>query len=268
VFCHTSSDKVEAINYLTVLGRQIEYSWYGPDSCDSPTLVFLHDGLGCLSLWRDFPARVAEANRCCAFVYSRFGYGNSDPIELPRPVHFMHDEALNVLPAILEAAKIERPILIGHSDGGSIALIYSGSKFGANVNSVILEAPHVFVEDITIKSIYDAGQEYLHGNLKPRLERHHGKNVDIAFWGWNQVWLNPEFRSWNIEEYLPHIRKPVLAIQGEDDNFGTSLQIDSISKKCSGDVQTAFLPRCAHTPHREQPELTFELIVNFIRNHL
>lgn len=253
---------------LTVLDRKIEYAWFGPVSSDLPVLVFLHDGLGCLSLWRDFPARVADAAKSRAFVYSRFGYGNSDPIDLPRPVRFMHDEALTVLPAILDAAKIDRPIFVGHSDGGSIALIFAGSKFGANVHSLILEAPHVFVEDLTVQSIYEAGQEYLHKDLKQKLQRHHGKNVDVAFWGWNQVWLDPNFRSWNIEEYLPHIQKPVLAIQGNDDNFGTSLQIESIAKHCAGEVQTAFLPKCAHTPHREQPELTFDLMVNFIRKHI
>ena len=230
--------------------------------------MLLHDGLGCLSLWRDFPARIADATKCRTFVYSRFGYGESDPIDLPRPVRFMHDEALKILPAILEVANIKLPILVGHSDGGSIAMIYAGSELGGNVHSLILEAPHVFVEDITVQSIYEAGQEYLHGNLKQRLQRYHGQNVDVAFWGWNRIWLDPEFRSWNIEDYLPRINKPVLAIQGEDDNFGTSLQIQSISKQCAGDVQTAFLPKCAHTPHREQPELTLELMVNFIRTHI
>ena len=253
---------------LNVFDRNIEYAWHGPESSDLPTLVFLHDGLGCLSLWRDFPARVAEATNCRTFVYSRFGYGESGPIDLPRPVRFMHDEALKILPAILASANIKLPILVGHSDGGSIAMIYAGSEFGGNVHSLILEAPHVFVEDITVQSIYEAGQEYLHGKLKQRLQRYHGQNVDVAFWGWNRVWLDPEFRSWNIEEYLPRIHKPVLAIQGEDDNFGTSLQIQSISKQCAGAVQTAFLPKCAHTPHREQPELTFELMVNFIRNQI
>ena len=230
MFCHTSYDMVKANKYLTVLGQKVEYAWHGPESSDLPTLVFLHDGLGCLSLWRDFPARVADATQCRTFVYSRFGYGESDPIDLPRPVRFMHDEALKTLPAILAAANIKLPILVGHSDGGSIAMIYAGSEFGGNVLSLILEAPHVFVEDITVQSIYEAGQEYLHGNLKQRLQRYHGKNVDVAFWGWNRVWLDPEFRSWNIEEYLPRIHKPVLAIQGEDDNFGTSLQIQSISE--------------------------------------
>ena len=252
--------------YLKISNRKIEYEWYGPDSSDLPTLVFLHDGLGCLSLWRDFPARLADATNCRSFVYSRFGYGSSDPIELPRPVRFMHDEALEILPEILKAAQIERPIFIGHSDGGSIALIYSGSELGANVHSLILEAPHVFVEDLTVKSIFEAGQEFLHGNMKQKLQRYHGENVDVAFWGWNRIWLDPEFRSWNIEEYLPRIHKPVLVIQGEDDDFGTSLQIESISNLCAGDVETAFLPNCAHTPHREQPELTFELMLNFIRN--
>jgi pimeloyl-ACP methyl ester carboxylesterase len=219
-------------------------------------------------LWRDFPTRVADATNCRAFVYSRFGYGNSDPVELPRPVRFMHDEGLEILPAILRAAKIERPILIGHSDGASIALIYAGSEFGGNVHGLILEAPHVFVEDITVQSIFEAGQDYLHGNLKERLQRYHGRNVDVAFWGWNRVWLDPDFRSWNIEEYLPKIHIPVLAIQGNDDNFGTSLQIQSISNHCKGKVQTAFLPNCAHTPHRDQTELTFELMVNFIRKQI
>lgn len=173
-----------------------------------------------------------------------------------------------VLPAVLAAVKIQEPIFIGHSDGGSIALIYAGSEFGANVHSLILEAPHVFVEDLTVQSIYEAGQEYVHKGLKDKLQRYHGENVDVAFWGWNQVWLDPDFRSWNIEEYLPRVHKPVLAIQGIDDNFGTSLQIESIAKLCAGEVQTAFLPKCAHTPHREEPELTLELMVNFISDHI
>jgi pimeloyl-ACP methyl ester carboxylesterase len=251
------------VSYLNLQNGRIEYEWFGADeNPNAQTLVFLHDGIGCLSLWRDFPARVAEATNCRAFVFSRFGYGNSSPINLPRPVHFMHDEAFQVLPELLAAAHITNPIFIGHSDGASIALIYSAKN---NVPALILEAPHVFVEDLTVQSIAQAGEDYRHGDLKQKLQRHHGENVDVAFWGWNQVWLNPEFGSWNIENFLPQVKCPILVIQGKEDQFGTQKQVESISKQCSGPVQTVMLPNCKHTPHREQPVQTFDAMVNFIQ---
>jgi pimeloyl-ACP methyl ester carboxylesterase len=249
--------------FLEIDGRKIEYSWFG--NGNAHTLVFLHDGIGCLSLWRDFPARVAEATDSRAFVFSRFGYGLSDPVKLPRPVHFMHDEALQILPKIITAMEIENPILIGHSDGGSISLIYAATHYGKNVRALILEAPHVFVEELTAQSIFEAGEDYRKGTLRERLERHHGKNVDVAFWGWNQVWLNPAFRTWNIEEYLPNVKCPVLVIQGAQDNFGTIKQVETISKKCNS-VQTLILQDCKHTPHKEQPDATFTAVVNFIQS--
>jgi pimeloyl-ACP methyl ester carboxylesterase len=250
--------------HLILTHGKIEYAWFGENK-NNPALIFLHDGIGSLSLWRDFPARVAEATGCRAFVYSRFGYGQSDPIDLPRPVHFMHDEALTVLPEIFEAAQITDSILIGHSDGGSISLIYAASEFGKNIRALVLEAPHVFVEEITVQSIYKAGEEYRNGNLKQRLERHHHKNVDIAFWGWNKVWLDPDFRSWNIEKYLPGVKCPILVVQGKQDQFGTMRQVEAILAQCSGKVETLILADCKHTPHKEQQNATFDAMVNFIR---
>lgn len=249
-------------------GHQLEYAWYGPPPDEAPTLVFLHEGLGCISTWRDFPARVAEATGCGALVYSRAGYGNSDPITWPRPVNFMHREALFTLPAVLDSAGVRDAILVGHSDGGSIALIYAGGVQDVRLRGLILEAPHVFVEDLSVESIRRAADDYESGQLKQALERHHGSNVECAFWGWNRVWLDPLFRSWNIEEYLPGISVPVLVIQGEQDEYGTLLQVEAIERGCKGIVESIILPGCGHSPHRDQPERTLETINAFVRGEL
>lgn len=254
--------------HLTADGHRLEYAWHGPAPGEAPTLVFLHEGLGCVSTWRDFPRRLAEAAGCGALVYSRAGYGDSDPVALPRPVSFMHREALLTLPAVLDAAGVRDAILFGHSDGGSIALIYAGGAQDARVRGLILEAPHVFVEDLSVESIRGAAAQYESGQLRRALERHHGGNVECAFWGWNKVWLDPEFRSWNIEEYLRGIRVPVLLIQGEQDEYGTLRQIEAIESGCAGRVQSLVLPRCGHSPHRDQPERTLEAVVSFVRSEL
>jgi pimeloyl-ACP methyl ester carboxylesterase len=243
----------------------LEYTWYGPPPAEAPTIVFLHEGLGCVQMWRDFPQQVAETVGCSALIYSRAGYGNSDPISLPRPVRFMHDEALITLPQVLDAIEVQEAILFGHSDGGSIALIYAGSGKAQRVRGLVLEAPHVFVEEFGLASIRAIRQEYEEGTLKQRLERYHGKNVDNAFWGWHEVWLNPEFRSWNIEEYLSHIEVPALLIQGEDDQYGTLAQLERIQRGCRGKVRTTILPNCGHTPHRDQPELTLRAVTSFLK---
>ena len=245
-------------------GHQLECAWWGPPPGAAPTLIFLHEGLGCVSMWRDFPRRAAAATGCGALVYSRAGYGNSDPIALPRPPGFMHREALVTLPQVLEAMEVRDGILVGHSDGGSIALIYAGSGHAARVRGLILEAPHVFVEDISVESIARAAENYRSGDLKRRLERHHGENVECAFWGWNNVWLDLAFRSWNIEEYLPNISVPVLVIQGEDDEYGTLRQVEAIARGCRGPVQSVILPACGHSPHRDRPDRTLREIVSFI----
>jgi pimeloyl-ACP methyl ester carboxylesterase len=245
-------------------GRRLEYAWHGPGPDSAPTLVFLHEGLGSVSTWRDFPARLAEATRCGALVYSRAGYGGSDPVPLPRPLRFMHDEAL-ALAEVLGAAGVREAILVGHSDGASIALIYAGGGQAALVRGLALEAPHVFVEDVTVRSIEAAASAYLSGDLRRALERHHGANVDVAFWGWNRAWLDPGFRAWSLEEFLPRVEVPVLLVQGEQDEYGTLLQLEAIEAGCGGPVQRAVLPDCGHAPHRDQPERTLSAMAAFVR---
>ena len=249
---------------VRIADKQLEYVWHRPGPEAAPTLVFLHEGLGCVAMWRDFPERLAAPTGCGVLVYSRAGYGNSDPIALPRPVGFMHEEALVTLPQVLEAFAIRAAILVGHSDGGSIALIHAGGVGDPRVRGLILEAPHVFVEEVGLKSIRAIAAEYRHGNLPKALARYHGKNVDATFWGWNDVWLNPEFESWNIEEYLPKIRVPVLLIQGEDDQYGTREQVTRIEAGCEGPVRSILLPDCGHSPHLEQPERTIEVMKEFV----
>ena len=249
---------------IKIADKQLEYVWHGPPPAAAPTLVFLHEGLGCVAMWRDFPERLAEAVGCGALVYSRAGYGQSDPIALPRPVRFMHEEALVTLPLVLDAFAIRAAILVGHSDGGSISIIHAGGTGDPRVHGLILEAPHVFVEEIGLESIRSISAEYRQRNLQKALARYHGENVDATFWGWSDVWLNPEFRSWNIEEYLPEIKAPVLLLQGEDDRYGTGEQVRKIEAGCRGPVRTIMLPDCGHTPHLEQPDRTMAAMKEFV----
>ena len=248
---------------------------------------FLHEGLGCVAMWRDFPTRLAAATGFGALVYSRAGYGNSDPVEPPRSVRFMHDEALVTLPLVLDALAIRQAILVGHSDGGSIAIIHAGGLNDQRVLGLILEAPHVFVEGVGLESIRGIAEEYraselgeggmpanrpqneggpagAASGLKQRLARYHGENVDATFRGWNDVWLNPEFRSWNIEEYLPLIDVPLLLIQGADDQYGTLAQVRAIEAGCRGTVQRVMLANCGHSPHLDQPALTLDAMKKFV----
>jgi pimeloyl-ACP methyl ester carboxylesterase len=226
-----------------------------------PTIVMLHEGLGSISMWRDFPRQVAEATGHDVFVYSRQGYGRSAPLAAPRPLRFMHDEALVVLPEILDALDIRRPILLGHSDGGSIALIHAGGS-GREVAGLVLLAPHVMVEDISVASIAAARSGYVQGDLRARLGRHHD-DVDGAFRGWSEVWLNPAFRDWSIEEYLPRITCPVLAIQGEQDEYGTMEQVDRIGRAIPH-ARVLKIARCGHSPHRDNAEDVLEAIRGFV----
>lgn len=243
--------------FLSVQGHRIEYQWIPGDPC----IVFLHEGLGSLALWKDFPARVVQAAGCGALVYSRYGYGQSDPLTEPRAVSFMHDEALKTLPDLLDQLGIARPILFGHSDGGSIALIHAGGS-GRPVRGVIAMAPHVFVEEFGIRSIEAAKRTYATTGLRDKLARYHA-DPDSAFRGWNDIWLHPDFRAWNIEAYLPRIACPVLAIQGEDDEYGTMEQIDRI--QCAiHQVEVLKLARCGHSPHRDQAEAVIERASRFI----
>jgi pimeloyl-ACP methyl ester carboxylesterase len=248
-------------------GHRLEYAWHGPPPAEAPTLVLLHEGLGCVSTWRDFPARLAEATGCGALVYSRAGYGASDPVPLPRPLRFMHDEAA-VLTEVLDAASVSEALLVGHSDGASIAIVHAGRERDPRVRGLALLAPHVFCEDLTVRSIEAAAVAYERGDLRRALERHHGANVDVAFRGWNRAWLDSGFREWNLEEFLPGIRVPVLLVQGEQDEYGTLAQLDAIEAGCRGPVRRLVLRACGHAPHRDQPSATLEAVEAFVREVL
>jgi pimeloyl-ACP methyl ester carboxylesterase len=214
-------------------------------------LVMLHEGLGSVSMWRGFPEQLAQATGCRTLVYSRHGYGRSSPLDAPRRVEYMHEEARIWLPAVLRRLDIRRPVLFGHSDGASIALIHASSP-ESKVAGIIALAPHVNVEDLTVRSIDAAKTAYIETDLRARLSRHHA-DVDSAFWGWNRIWLDPAFRSWSIEALLPSIRCPILAIQGENDEYGTTEQIAIIGREAS-DSRLLTLPACRHSPHRDQPQ--------------
>jgi len=251
---------------LVAAGRRLEFTWHGPGPADAPTLVFLHDGIGCAATWRDFPAALSRETGCGALVYSRAGYGGSDPVVLPRPLTYMHDEGISALPDVLDGAGVRTAYLVGHSDGGSIALIHSSTPRSVpRVRGLLLEAPHVFCEEITVRAIEQARDEYLRGGLRTRLERYHRGNVDCAFWGWNRAWLDPGFRAWNIEDRLPAITIPVLVVQGVDDPYGTLRQVEAIERRCGGPVRRCILDRCGHSPHRDRYEATLSAMAAFVR---
>jgi len=242
---------------------RIEYVRIAGDT-SAPTLVFLHEGLGSVSMWRDFPERVAAETRCPALVYSRRGYGNSTPIAGARAPDYMHVEATSTLPALLDILAIDDLVLIGHSDGASIALIHAGaSNRPKQVRGVVALAPHVFVEPLSIASIERAREQYETTDLRAGLARHHA-DVDAAFRGWNDIWLAPAFRSWNIEPSLSGIECPLLLIQGRDDEYGTLAQIDAIEARVLGGVERVVLDDCGHSPQRDQPEATLAAIRRFI----
>jgi pimeloyl-ACP methyl ester carboxylesterase len=242
-----------------VQGHRIEYELI--DNGSARTVVFLHEGLGSIAMWKDFPQRCAAAAQCNALIYSRYGYGQSDPITEPRNPRYMHDEALLSLPEFLAKLKIAQPILFGHSDGASIALIYASAH---PVEAVIVLAPHLFVENISIESIRAARTNYENG-LRERLARYHA-NPDSAFRGWNDIWLHPDFRNWNVEAEVSRIQAPILAIQGYDDEYGTMLQLDRIGKLLPR-PELLKLDRCRHSPHRDQPEAVIAAVVDFLQRY-
>jgi pimeloyl-ACP methyl ester carboxylesterase len=228
----------------------------------APTIVLLHEGLGCVGRWRDFPDRLAAATGLGVFVYSRAGYGRSSTGELARPLGYMHDEARDVLPALLDAIGFQRGVLAGHSDGASIVTIYAGERADPRVRGLALIAPHFFTEDHGIRSIADAREAYERGDLRERLARWHD-HVDVAFRGWNDAWLDPDFRRWDITESLPRIRVPVLIVQGSEDEFGTLRQIEVAQERCGGPVEVRLLPGIGHMPQRDATEETLDAIAGF-----
>ena len=251
-------------DFVSVDGARLEYAWYGPSPIHAPTMVFLHEGLGSISQWRSFPKELCSRLGCGGLVYSRYGYGKSDAWAAPRTTLFMHHEALTVLPSLVDIFGIRRPIIVGHSDGASIALIYAGSGAG-DPYALILEAPHVFVEDVTVHRIAELRDLYRTGDLRTRLARHHGTNVDTLFQYWTDVWLRPEFRVWNIEDYLPDVTCPTLIIQGKQDEYGTDRQVNTLVAALRGRCESIMLERCGHSPHLDQRATVEDLMVRFVR---
>jgi pimeloyl-ACP methyl ester carboxylesterase len=244
-------------------GRSLNYEWVG--SAGRDTLVFLHEGLGSIRQWRDFPAKVSAATGRRALVYDRYGYGASDVLsESRRNVHFMHDEALRVLPDLFLNLDIKNPVLIGHSDGASIALIHAGGGFA--VKAVVAMAPHVFIEPLCLKSIDQAAESFEKGDLAKGLGKYH-RDARKTFYGWADVWLDPDFTSWDIrDDYLPRIACPVLAIQGEDDEYGTMAQLDDTKRRVKR-CELLKLPDCGHSPFKDQPEKVLSAIRSFIEKN-
>jgi pimeloyl-ACP methyl ester carboxylesterase len=252
---------------LPIQGSEIEYRMIGPRPDQAPTLVLLHEGLGSVGLWGDFPDRLATAAGAGVFVYSRAGYGASSPAALPRSTGYMHQEALEVLPRILDAIGFRRGLLVGHSDGASIATIYAGSVQDHRIRGLSLIAPHFVVEDVGLRSIEAAKAAYETGDLKPKLARWH-RDVDNAFYGWNGAWLHPEFRRWDISDTLGYIRVPVQILQGEADEYGTVRQIEIAEEECYCPVDVTLLPGIGHNPAREAPDAALNAVSDFVHRVL
>jgi len=248
-------------------GRRLEVSWWGPDAGKTPTLVLLHEGLGCVALWRDVPERLAADTGCRVFAYSRFGYGQSDPVTLPRPMTYMHDEALKVLPRVLDEAGIGRAVLVGHSDGGSIAAIHAGAVRDPRIAGIVLIAAHFFVEDLNIQSIARIRDDYGTTDFRSRLSRYHA-NVDVAFRGWNDAWLDPRFRDFDITGYLPDIAVPVLGMQGTDDPYGTEAQLHVLRRMVRSPLEISLIQGARHAPHLEAKDAALAVIAAFARTNL
>lgn len=249
---------------------RIEYQWVGEGDAATPLLVFLHEGLGSLSMWRDFPQALCSALACRGLVYSRPGYGQSTPREADEAwaPDFMHRQADEVLPALLVALGVDAaanpPCLLGHSDGGSIALLYA-ARFPDRVAAAVLLAPHIVVEDLSVSSIAQTRTAYLETDLRQRLLRHHA-DPDSAFWGWNNIWLHPAFRPWSIEEDITAITCPLLAVQGLDDEYGSLDQIRGIARGVPH-TELLELAECGHSPHRDQPAQLISRIQQFFIRH-
>lgn len=249
---------------LTAGGRRLEAYWIGPPPTASSTLIFLHEGLGSARGWLGFAESVVEATGWGALVYSRAGYGSSEPVDLPFPVRFMHDEATIVLPEVLDALGIEETVLVGHSDGASIALIHAAGPGAGRIRGLALEAPHSFVEPVTLASIGALPERFQDGALREKLARLHGENTERIFQGWTDVWLRPAFAAWSIQDLLPAVTCPVLVIQGEQDEYGTLRQVEAVAEGVAGPVETLLLADCRHAPHRDRREATVAAIARFV----
>ena len=249
--------------FLDLPPLRLEYRMIGPRPDTAPTIVMLHEGLGSVDLWGSFPDDIATATGAGVFVYSRAGYGRSRPGPMPRGIDFMHEEACTVLPRVLDAIGFQRGLLLGHSDGASIATIYAGSVQDHRVRGLVLIAPHFFIEEFGIAEIERANAAFASGELREKLKRWHA-DVDCAFRSWSEPWLHPDFRKWDITEALGYIRLPILIVQGEDDQYGTLKQIKAAQQECFCPVEAAVLPGVRHAPHREAPDQTLGVVTDFV----
>ena len=252
----------QADGFLEAAGRRLHYRCFGPAPGDAPTIVMLHEGLGSAGLWRDFGEKVAEATGMGVFAYSRAGYGQSDPADLSRPLDYMTREAVEVLPQVLERIGFQRGILLGHSDGATIAAIYAGSVEDYRVRGIALMAPHFFTEEMGLAEIAKAKQAFETGDLRDRMAKHHN-DPDHTFRGWNDAWLAPAFAAWNVAEVIDYLRIPALAIQGRQDQYGTLAQINELETRAYSPVDVVILDDCRHAPHQDQPEQTLAAIAEF-----
>jgi pimeloyl-ACP methyl ester carboxylesterase len=252
-----------SMSFVDIDGQALEYQLIAAQRSDRPTLVLLHEGLGSVALWRDFPARLAQATACRTLIWSRLGHGDSAALVAPRTPRYLHEEALQRLPPLLSALAIERPVLVGHSDGGSIALLHAAAR-PDQVRGVVVLAPHEFVEEKALLGIRLAGESYAStgSDWRRKLARYH-RDPDAIFQAWRDIWLAPEFRAWDIRDCLPNIRCPVLAIQGEDDEYATMRQIECIAE-AAADVELLRLVDCRHSPHRDKPQAVVEAICRYL----
>lgn len=249
--------------FLHAGGARLEAAFHGPGPGDAPTIVMLHEGLGCAAMWKDLPARLAAATGWGVCAYSRQGYGASDHCALPRPLDYMTREAVDVLPTVLDTIGFRHGILLGHSDGATIATIYAGSVQDHRVRGLALVAPHFFTEPEGLAAIAAAKAAYETGGLKPRLEKYHGANTDCAFRGWNDAWLDPGFRDWDMREPIAYIRVPILVVQGDADPYGTLAQVGAVEAEAYSPVDREILPGVGHDAFRDAPERALAILAEF-----
>ncbi|SFL68634.1 alpha/beta fold hydrolase [Shimia aestuarii] len=248
---------------LTAGGKTLEWAAWGPEPKDGPVIVMLHEGLGCVALWRNFPEALSKATGLPVFAFSRAGYGQSDPADLPRPVDYMSREATGVLPEVLNAIGAGQFILLGHSDGATIAAEYAGRVEDFRVRGLILMAPHFFTEPMGLAEIADAKVAYESTDLRTKMGKYHA-NPDNAFRGWNDAWLNPAFQDWDVSEVIDYLRIPTLVIQGEMDQYGTLAQVEEVETRSYAPVDTLVLAECRHAPHQDQPEQVMAAVAEFV----
>ncbi|MEM7524474.1 MAG: alpha/beta fold hydrolase [Pseudomonadota bacterium] len=256
-------DWASGSGWITAGGKRLEAKAIGPAPGAAPTIVMLHEGLGSVGLWRDFPEALAKATGCGVFLWSRAGYGASEPGDLPRPTDYQTREAMDVLPDVLGEIGFQEGVLLGHSDGATIAAEYAGGVVDHRVRGLILMAPHFFVEEIGVAAIRSAKTAFKEGDLRARLAKHHS-DPDNAFRGWNDAWLHPDFADWNVADCIDYFRIPTLAIQGRDDAYGTLAQIEEIDARSYAPVDLEVIADCGHAPHLEAPDATLAAMAEFI----